>query len=215
MESIFELRSVGVRLGGQPILEDINLVVSPGEAVAIVGPNGSGKTTLLRLVATLIRPATGDGAILGQGLLGAGVRDIRPHIGLISHQPALLDELTLEENLTHFARLSGVESTSVERALTVVGLDRAGNRRGAASSYGMKRRVEVAWLLISKPKLLLLDEAKSGLDGPAQELIDALVNLTIERGGAIASVSHDRQHLAGSQFKATYQIDNGRLRPNA
>jgi ABC-type multidrug transport system ATPase subunit len=137
---------------------------------------------------------------------------VRKEIGFISHQPALIDELTLEENLVHFARLSGVHDGSVGKALGVVGLDRSAGRRVVDSSHGMKRRLEVAWLLIRKPRLLLLDEAKSGLDGPAQDLIDALVSLTVGRGGAVASVSHDRQHLAGVEFTTTYHITNGRLR---
>lgn len=213
MESIVELRSTGVRLGGQPVLAEIDVIVAPGEAIGIVGPNGSGKTTLLRLIATLVRPSSGGGHVLGEDILGPGVRNVRKEIGFISHQPAVLDELTLEENLVHFARLSGIHDASVGKALAVVGLDGSSGRRVVDASHGMKRRLEVAWLLIRKPRVLLLDEAKSGLDGPAQDLIDALVSLTVGRGGAVASVSHDRHHLAGVEFTTTYRIDDGRLQP--
>lgn len=211
MDSLVDLNSVGVRLGGQQVLQNINLSVSPGTGIGIVGPNGSGKTTLLRLLGTLVGPSIGDGHILGSHLTSAEVRKVRSRIGLISHQPALIEELTLQENLTHFARLSGTSSESLHKAVHVVGLENAIGRKVSESSFGMRRRLEVAWLLAARPKLLLLDEAKSGLDQGAQELIDALVALTLERGGAVVSVSHDEEHLAGAAFTSRYRLVGGTL----
>ncbi len=211
MQPLVELRSIGVSLGGQPILRDVDLEISAGQSVGIVGPNGSGKTTLLRLIATLVRPSSGVGSVLGEDLSSPAVRVNRRAIGLISHQPSLIDELSLEENLTHFVKLTGFSMEGVDKSFSVVGLEKARHLRVSAASYGMKRRLEVAWLLIAKPQLLLLDEAKSGLDDTAQELIDALVTLTIERGGSVVSVSHNPQHLAGSQFGPVRRLEQGRI----
>lgn len=176
-------------------MRDLDLVVEPGETVGISGPNGSGKTTLIRAAATLVSIDRGSLEVLGHD---AGARDLvatRRAIGVIGHQPALIPELTLFENLHHVARLAGVDVARVRRALDVVGLSEASDRRAEACSFGMKRRVEIAHLLLTRPQLLLLDEAASGLDESARELIEALVGSVRQRGGGCIVVSHDRGQL--------------------
>jgi ABC-type multidrug transport system ATPase subunit len=190
------LAAAGVSLGGHSILRGLDLEAQPGEVMGVAGPNGSGKTTLLRLLATLVPPAQGAGSVLGARLGTPEVYSIRRHIGLIGHAPAVIGELTLRENLEHTIRLAGEDPARVANALRVVGLDEAAERRADAASFGMLRRIEVARLLIINPTLLLLDEAFSGLDLEAQELIDALLARTVENGGVGVMVSHDPGRLA-------------------
>jgi heme exporter protein A len=190
------LHDSGVTLGGQTILRGLTLSVGPGEVLGIAGPNGSGKTTLLRLLATLVRPDSGEGTVLGAALGTPAVYDVRPLIGLIGHIPAVIGELSLRENLEHAVRLTGADRSRVEPALRVVGLDEAAHRKVETSSHGMLRRAEVARLLITEPRLLLLDEAYSGLDFYAQELIDTLIERATRVGGAVVLVSHDPHQLA-------------------
>lgn len=204
------LDSVGVSLGGVAVLTDVSLDLSAGEAIAIVGPNGSGKTTVLRLLATLLRPAHGAGTILGADLSGVVDRSVRTSIGLITHAPALLDELTISENLVHFCRVSGRPEEAVPKALSAVGLENVADRLVSRCSFGMKRRAEIAWLLVAKPRLLLLDEARSGLDSDARVLVDTLSRLTRERGGGVVAVSHEDGDL-GADLVGVHRLENGRL----
>lgn len=196
MESVVHFQDAGVSLGGRPVLRGVDLVIRPGESVGVAGPNGSGKTTLVRTAATLIAIDHGSIEVLGSHLGPDDLIAVRRSIGLIGHQPSLLPELTLTENLEHVARLAGMKTSRVAHALDVVGLADAADRRAGACSFGMKRRVEIAHLLITKPNLLLLDEAVSGLDDSARELIDALVRSVCGRGGGCLVVSHDRSQLA-------------------
>ncbi len=196
MTNIVELSKAGVSLGGHRVLADIDLTLAPGESMGIAGPNGSGKTTLVRTIATLISIDNGEAHVLGANTARDDLTGIRSQIGLIGHQPSLIDELTLLENLEHVARLAEIESHRVARALDVVGLAGAADRRASACSFGMQRRVEIAHLLLTRPRLLLLDEAASGLDSSARELIEALVHSVLEREGAVVMVSHDRDQLA-------------------
>ena len=191
MAALATLDRTGVTLGNSRVLSDITLSVEPGEVVGVVGANGSGKTTLLRLIASLIAPDRGSGTVLGARLGTSEVFNVRRHIGLISHIPATIPELTLEENLLHAIRLAGYETTKVADALRVVGLEGSSDRKASDSSFGMKRRTEVARLLITKPSILLLDEAISGLDSDAHKLVDALIDRTVGSGGAVIVVSHD------------------------
>ena len=173
MSPLVRLEGIGVSLGGRPVLREVDLEVESGESVGISGPNGSGKTTVVRLIATLLSPDRGSGRVMGRDLGLADIHEVRRHVGLIGHTPALIPELSLRENLQHFGKLAGVAEDRIEPVLEVVGLARASERRAEASSFGMKRRVEVALLLLRKPKLVLLDEAISGLDEAAADLIDA------------------------------------------
>ncbi len=191
MAALATLDRTGVTLGNSRVLSDITLSVEPGEVVGVVGANGSGKTTLLRLIASLIAPDRGSGTVLGARLGTSEVFNVRQRIGLISHIPATIPELTLEENLLHAIRLAGYETTKVADALRVVGLEGSSDRKASDSSFGMKRRTEVARLLITKPSILLLDEAISGLDSDAHKLVDALIDRTVGSGGAVIVVSHD------------------------
>lgn len=178
------------------MLRDLDLVVNPGESIGIAGPNGSGKTTLVRAAATLLSVDSGTVTVLGVDSRHPDLATTRRSIGLIGHQPAVIPELSLEENLLHIARLAGVDTARVGKALDVVGLDAAADRRADASSFGMRRRVEIAHLLLTRPMLLLLDEAASGLDDSARDLVDALVRSVCERGGGCLVVSHDHNQLA-------------------
>jgi len=210
MDSVARLDGIGVSLGGRPVLRGITLTIAPEDVVGISGANGSGKTTLIRALATLIRPDQGAGTILGTDINAKGLVNVRKRIGLIGHTPALIPELSLRENLIHIARLSDIDEDRVDPALEVVGLDEVSDRRLEAASFGMKRRIEVAHLLLRKPQLLLLDEAVSGLDSSATDLIDALIATTTDRGGATIMVSHDRSYL-DAKCQRTMHLATGQL----
>ncbi len=208
MERIVETKDLVVERAGFRILDGIDLTVDTSEVVGISGPNGSGKTTLLRALASLTSNSEGELALFG----GMDHSQARRRIGLIGHRPYLLPHLTLSENLHHIARLQGFSSERADKALQVVGLEGASHRRAGASSFGMLRRVEIAQQLLDRPRLLLLDEAYSGLDDDAHQLLAELVRLTAERSGAVIMVSHDKSHLAKTCSR-TLILTAGRLAP--
>lgn len=212
MPPILSLSDAGVSLGSRPVLRNLDLTVAEGEVVGVAGPNGSGKTTLIRTLATLLPHDRGTVSILGIEIGRDDLRTVRTSIGMIGHRPALVPELTLEENLVHLSRLGGVDETRIPGVLDVIGLGAAADRRADASSFGMQRRVEVGHLLLRRPRLLLLDEALSGLDAEARDLIAALAERTIVEGGCVVTVSHDRDHL-GAACDRILELVQGRLEP--
>jgi ABC-type multidrug transport system ATPase subunit len=121
--SAVEVRGLRVLLGDQPALRGVDLSIASGSRVALVGPNGAGKSTLLRVLAGLVRPASGDVRVHGQSL-AADPWGARRAIGLVAHYSMLHPDLTARENLSVYARLyalDGVEQR-VESALLSVGL---------------------------------------------------------------------------------------------
>lgn len=194
-EPLVELRRVGVRMGETPILRGLDLTVAPGEVVGLVGANGSGKTTLLRVIATLLAPTDGRGTVLGAGLHEENRFEVRSRIGLIGHTPGLYPNLTLHEN-THFvARLAGVPDVGVGEVLDRVGLAGARHRRAAQCSHGMQRRAEFARMLLTRPDLVLLDEAHAGLDRHAADLVAYIIAGVRARGGGSILVSHEDNRI--------------------
>jgi ABC-type multidrug transport system ATPase subunit len=194
--TLARLDAVSVVLGQVPVLAGIDLAVEPGERIGIAGPNGAGKTTLLSVLATLRSPSVGEGEVLGARLGTPEVMAVRPRIGWSTHEPAVWDELSLHENLDHIARLTRIDPSLPGRVLEQVGLGRAASRLAGHSSNGMRRRVDLARLLMLRPSLLLLDEAQAGLDVAAVEIVEALCRRTVDDGGAVVMVSHDADLLA-------------------
>lgn len=195
-DSIASLTAVAVRRPGSLVLRRVDLEVRPGEAVGLFGSNGSGKTTLLRVLATLLRPSSGEGTVLGATLGTAEVEGVRRRIGLIAHEPALAPHLSLSENLHLVADLAGISRSAADAALHDVGLGPAASRLVVHCSNGMKRRAEFARVLLTRPSLLLLDEAHVGLDPEAVDLVGHTIDAVTTRGGAAVLVSHERERAA-------------------
>ena len=206
------LANVDIDLAGVPVLRRVDMRIEAGETVGLVGPNGSGKSTLLRVLATLLRPVSGTGRVLGAELGSAGVTAVRPSIALVGHEPTLYPRLSLVENLRFVARLIGCPETEPVRALDAVGLDAVRHRRAAQCSHGMLRRAELARVLLLRPRLLLLDEAHAGLDEASSGLVEAVVARVRSDGGSSVLVSHERGRLVETVDRLV-QIAGGRLCP--
>jgi heme exporter protein A len=206
------LAGVGVILGATPVLRNLDLEVHAGQVVGLVGANGSGKTTLLRLLATLLPPTSGAGSVLGARLDGRARFAVRPAIALVGHTPSLYPQLSLAENLELVARLLGQPHARAIEALEAVGLAGARRRRAGHCSQGMLRRAEFARILLTRPRLLLLDEAHAGLDPAASGLVEQLVAEVRGRQGTAVVVSHEPRRL-GRLVDRTLELAGGRLQP--
>jgi heme exporter protein A len=208
--TIVDLKKVSVGAGAVHILQDLSLTVEAGEAVGIFGSNGAGKTTLLRLIATLQPSAGGACSILGIDATTVARYEVRNRIGYVGHVPGLYPELTLAENLHFVADARGLNPEAGANALELVGLGGAAGRRADHCSHGMQRRAEFARIIMTEPELLLLDEPHSALDMSAVDLVDALVQRTLDSGGAVVLASHDVERV-DTLVTNTYEIKNGTL----
>jgi ABC-2 type transport system ATP-binding protein len=156
-------RGVRKRFGTLAALDGLDLAVRTGEIYGLLGPNGSGKTTLIRCLAGLLRADAGSVTVLGQtprDAVAAG------RVGYMTQAAALYGDLSVDENLSFFARLEGVadKESRIEAVLRTV--DLLDRRRSIVStlSGGMRTRVSLAAALLHEPDLLLLDEPTVGVD---------------------------------------------------
>lgn len=177
------------RYGSASVLRGLDLTLSAGEAVLLLGRNGAGKTTLLRLIAGLARPERGvielDGATLA-----AGPAAYRRKVGFSGHRSFLYSELTPRENLRFAARLFGLPAEVVDAALADADLGAAADRPVATLSRGMIQRIALARASLHEPSVLLLDEPFTGLDAPAAERLVAQLRARAAKGVAILLVTH-------------------------
>lgn len=201
------VQGLSVHIGPLPVLRDLDLRLDPGEALALTGANGSGKSTLLRVLATLLRPSSGRLEILGAVHPTAA---LRRQIALVAHEPALHPDLSLIENLRLVAALAGCGRALAEEVLAQVGLAGAADRAARACSEGMRRRAELARVLLCRPRLLLLDEAHAALDTEARRLVSYVVGEVLARGGGAVLVTHDPDALAATVDRVAV-LRSGRL----
>lgn len=189
--SIVRLRAAVALIGRFPALAGVDLDVTAGEVVLLQGPNGAGKSTLLRLCAGLIRLESGSGEILGHDL--ASDRPvIRRSVGLLGHDTALYDDLTVRENLDFWARASRVDVEAVGPAMDRLGVaERLHDVAVGLLSAGQRRRVALAAVVVRRPRLWLLDEPHAGLDPGGRDLVDQLVGDAAAAGATVLLSSHE------------------------
>ena len=191
MVSIVSLQGVVALLGRFPALAGADLGVGESEIVLVQGPNGAGKSTLLRVCAGLLRIESGRAEVLGHDLV-ADRAAVRRSVGLLGHDTALYDDLTVEENLRFWARASRIDDEAVPAALDRLGVaERLRDVAVRNLSAGQRRRTALAAVVVRRPRLWLLDEPHSGLDQGGRDLIDQVILDAASAGATVMLASHE------------------------
>ena len=196
-----------------PALDDVNLTISEGEFVAIVGPSGSGKSTLMHVLAGLDRPTSGQVLIGGEDITDMGDKDLtlmrRRHIGFVFQFFNLLPMLTAEENVLLPASIAGKkpEPDWVEAVIQRVGLADRRHHRPSELSGGQQQRVAVARALVSRPTVMFADEPTGNLDSTTSgEILGLLRRSVDELGQTTVMVTHDA-HAAAIADRVLFLAD--------
>ena len=177
-------------------VDNVSFSVGEGEIFGVLGPNGSGKSTLIRLISTLLLPDGGDIHVFGYDVTRQPVQ-VQRLINRVSVEASFFKKLSPMENLLYGARLYGMEGGETRRQvveiLTRLGLEkRTIFQPMEEMSRGMQQKVAIARALLSKPKLLLLDEPTTGLDPRSKREVQAVVReLNQEHGTTILLTTHD------------------------
>jgi ABC-2 type transport system ATP-binding protein len=195
VEYVVEFIDVRKSYGSREVLRGISFRVAPGEIYCLVGPNGAGKTTTLRIAATLAKPTSGSVRILGVDLReNRDLPSIRRRISYLPEEADVYSRLSGLEYLRFFAELYGLD---VEKALDI-GIRISGlsindlRRRAGTYSKGMRRRLLIARVFMSEPRLAILDEPTSGLDVfSSLQVREAIKEYSKPTGSSVILSSHN------------------------
>lgn len=185
------------RYGRKPVLRGVELEVSAGQVMALLGDNGAGKSTLLRVISGLTKADRGDVLLDGHSLRRVG-HELRRYIGLVSHAPLLYDSLSAEENLTFFAALYDIEQPAERVAAVLHDVDLWTRRRDVVRTFsrGMIQRLAIGRAILHNPPVLLLDEPDTGLDQSSAQLLHDLIRTLGAGNRAILLSTHNLERAS-------------------
>lgn len=188
---ILSLQGISKSYGKNRVLDGIDLEVYKGEIFVLLGSNGCGKSTLLRIMATLLKPDSGEALLFGL----KRSPEILKHVGIMFDHTAHWDKLTGYENAWMFARSYGlpnnVAASRLDSLFKWIGLSERRDEAVTAYSYGMRRKLSLIEALVHEPDLLLMDEPSMGLDYTSRLAIYSHLRRLAEKGIAIILSTND------------------------
>ncbi len=160
-------------------VDRLNLEIYEGELFSLLGINGAGKTTTIKMLATLVKPTRGDASIFDYSILKDEER-IKEIIDISMQETAIARKLTVEENIEFYGKLSGLDKLELNETKKAIyeafGFDKIAKKQASKLSGGWQRKLSIALALISKPKILFLDEPTLGLDVIARRELWKTIN---------------------------------------
>lgn len=191
-----EVRHVGKRYAGRPVVRDVSLTLQRGEAVGLLGPNGAGKTTSFYMITGLIQPDTGDIFLDGENITRLPMyRRSRLGIGYLPQEASIFRGLTVEQNILSVLELVEKDSSArhamLDELLAEFSITHLRLAQGITLSGGERRRVEIARALASRPSFMLLDEPLAGIDPIAVDEVRNLVKHLKDRGIGVLITDHN------------------------
>ena len=148
-------------------VDDLSLEIREGELFSLLGVNGAGKTTTIKMLATLIKPTSGDATIYDYSI-NKDSEKIKEIIDVSMQETSIARNLTVEENIEFYASLSGQNKDEIQATKQYIydafSLDKVKSKRASKLSGGWQRKLSIALALVTKPKILFLDEPTLGLD---------------------------------------------------
>ena len=207
---MLEIRELRKSYGGRQVLSPVSFLLPPGQCLGLAGHNGSGKSTLLRLIAQIEKPEGGDILFEGKSVLGDRTFP-RKALGYVPQGPELDRELTVKQQLALWQAACGLSGPLPGDILDLLGLEPLLKKPVRTLSGGTAQRVSIALGLLSRPQILLMDEATSGLDRDyVPRLLDWLEDFVAGGGGLVWCSHHagELDRLCG----AVLTLENGALR---
>lgn len=193
---------------GQCVLDAISFCLPAGQCLGITGENGSGKSTLLRILAQIERPDSGEIRYAGQSIIG-NQKFLRMCLGYVPQQNDLMRDMTVKGQLKLWQSACALRGPLPEDVMELLGIGPMLDSRIHTLSGGMQRRVSIAMALLNRPRILIMDEATTGLDeGYCVRLLDYLKDYT-KKGGSLLWCSHqtrELERLCDSRMKLSGKI---------
>lgn len=184
---MIRFRGVRKEYGRVVAVDRVDLAIEPGRFVGLIGHNGAGKSTLLRMLMGLLRPTEGRVEVAGVDVHERPL-EARRHMGAVPEEPAIYEYLTAREFLEFVAEVRG--GGDVEAALELTGLGADADRLTREYSQGMRRKTALAAAVLTRPDVLVLDEALNGLDPPSAARVKEALRTLVDQGTTVLLSTH-------------------------
>ena len=202
------------KFGTITAVDNVSFEVAEGEFFGFLGPNGAGKTTLIRMLTTLLKPTSGK-AVVSCCDVAREPAAVRRAIGVVPQAMTSDLDLTGHENMDIYGRFYGIRSKErkerMRYLLEMVGLTARANDLVATYSGGMRRRLEIARVLVHKPKILFLDEPTIGLDPQSRRVVWGLLEKLMEDDSLTIFLTTHYMEEAEALCKRVAIIDAGKI----
>ncbi len=193
MEAILAQHLCKVYPGGVKALDDLNMSVREGEIFTLLGPNGAGKSTLINILTTYLTPTAGSVQVFGKDITRQA-HWIRQQIACVAQKPSIDNHLSLLENMRFQSRLyhldGNMAAKRIDELIQSLSLEEYTRQRVAAYSGGIKRRLDIAMSLVSRPRLLFLDEPTLALDVESRKAVWEIVRKIRHEGTSVLMTTH-------------------------
>jgi ABC-2 type transport system ATP-binding protein len=213
MTNAIETSKLTKAFGETRALDGVDLAIRRGSVYGLLGPNGAGKTTTIRVLTTLLKPSSGRAVVLGHDVVDEAA-DVRRKVSLTGQYASVDEDLTGHENLVLVSRLLGLSWRDARARATellgVFGLGDAAGRQVRTFSGGMRRRIDIAASLVTRPEVLFLDEPTSGLDPRSRNQVWDLVR-EIAAAGTTVLLTTQYLEEADRLAERLAVIDHGRV----
>jgi len=211
---LIEVQQVTKQFGAFTALENVSFRVEAGEVYGLLGENGAGKTTMMRMMATILRPTSGNIEVAGYSVIKEP-NEVRRRIGILfGGDVGLYSRLTARENIAYFGSMYGMDRTAIEQRIKrlsqMLEMDSFLDRRVGPFSRGMKQKVAIARTLVHDPQVILLDEPTTGLDVTAATMFRQMIGTLQAEGKTILFSSHNMGEI-DKLCKRIALIHKGRL----
>ncbi|AWP26433.1 ATP-binding cassette domain-containing protein [Paenibacillus sp. Cedars] len=188
MPYVIEARKLRKSYNGIEVVQGIDLRLGQGELLALLGPNGAGKTTTIHMLSTLLKPDAGSAQVAGLDIV-KDARNVRKKISLTGQFAALDEGLSGLQNLMLISRLYGYSAKTArsisEELMESFGLGEAKDRTVQQYSGGMRRRLDIAASIVTKPDVIFLDEPTTGLDPQSRMQVWDIVKTLLQQGTTV------------------------------
>ena len=210
---ILEVKNINKSYSNLKALDSVSFSIDEGQYVAIIGPNGSGKSTLMQILTGLFLPDSGEVNIFNLGLK-KNLTFILSKMGIVFQQPTMDGELSIYANLKFHSQLHGMShslaNSRIKELVEKFELKEHLNKQAKNLSGGLKRRLEIVRSILHNPKILILDEATSGLDPESRKnILTYITDLNKNEKLTIISITHLKDETL--DVDKVIMLKNGKL----